>query len=155
MAEHSARGQVEQGSSHPSLQETMLDHAREYGTVIHRPATLVDIAPGPNGLTVNFERGELTQTLVAGIVLGADGTLSKSRSLIGIATNRNRLHHWFAGVLIDGFGGDPDRRIRPWSPAVDSSYCRKETAALVLISRSCRRELRRSGPTDQAVPCWS
>lgn len=108
MAEHSARGQVEQGSSHPSLQETMLDHAREYGTVIHRPATLVDIAPGPNGLTVNFERGESTQTLVAGIVLGADGTLSKSRSLIGIATNRNRLHHWFAGVLIDGFGGDPD-----------------------------------------------
>ncbi|HEX3301907.1 MAG TPA: FAD-dependent monooxygenase, partial [Thermomicrobiales bacterium] len=31
MAEHSARGQVEQGSFHPRLQETMLDYAREQG----------------------------------------------------------------------------------------------------------------------------
>ena len=108
MAEHSARGQVEQGSFHPKLQETMLDHARECGTVVHRPTTLVNIAPGPDDSTITFECGGSTQTLVAGIVLGADGTNSKSRSLFGIATNRNRLHHWFAGVLIDGFGGDPD-----------------------------------------------
>jgi 2-polyprenyl-6-methoxyphenol hydroxylase-like FAD-dependent oxidoreductase len=108
MAEHSAHGQVEQGSFHPRLQETMLDYAREQGVIVHRPATLVDIAPSPNGIAVRFERDGSTGSLITGIVLGADGTHSKTRSLAGIATNRDRLHHWFAGILIDGFGGDPD-----------------------------------------------
>jgi 2-polyprenyl-6-methoxyphenol hydroxylase-like FAD-dependent oxidoreductase len=108
MAEHSARGQVEQGSFHPRLQETMLGTAREQGAVVYRPAILVDITPGSEGLTVTFEHDGSTQSLVAGMVLGADGTHSKTRSLAGIATHRDRLHHWFAGLLIDGFAGDPD-----------------------------------------------
>jgi 2-polyprenyl-6-methoxyphenol hydroxylase-like FAD-dependent oxidoreductase len=108
MAEHSARGQVEHGSSHPRLQESMLGYARKQGAVVYRPATLVDITPSSEGMTVTFEQDGSSRSLVAGIVLGADGTHSKTRSLAGIATNKDRLHHWFAGVLIDGFAGDPD-----------------------------------------------
>ncbi|HET7055290.1 MAG TPA: NAD(P)/FAD-dependent oxidoreductase [Thermomicrobiales bacterium] len=108
MAEHSARGHVEQGVFHPTLQETMLVYAREHRVSVYRPASLVALDRRDDRVFVGVEQDGETISLAAQIVIGADGTHSKTRSQVGIATEKDVLHHWFAGVLIDGFGGDPD-----------------------------------------------
>jgi 2-polyprenyl-6-methoxyphenol hydroxylase-like FAD-dependent oxidoreductase len=108
MAEHSARGHVEQGVFHPTLQETMLAYAREHRVSVYRPASLVAIERRDDRAIVAFEQDGVISSLTAQMVIGADGTHSKTRSLVGIATEKDSLHHWFAGVLIDGFGGDAD-----------------------------------------------
>jgi 2-polyprenyl-6-methoxyphenol hydroxylase-like FAD-dependent oxidoreductase len=108
MAEHSARGHVEQGVFHPTLQETMLAYAREHRVSVYRPASLVALDRRDDRVFVGIEQDGETISLAAQIVIGADGTHSKTRSQVGIATEKDVLHHWFAGVLIDGFGGDPD-----------------------------------------------
>jgi 2-polyprenyl-6-methoxyphenol hydroxylase-like FAD-dependent oxidoreductase len=59
-----------------------------------------------DGRRVTFARPEGAESIRARFVFGADGTHSKSRSLARIRTERDAMHHWFAGVLIDGFGGD-------------------------------------------------
>jgi 2-polyprenyl-6-methoxyphenol hydroxylase-like FAD-dependent oxidoreductase len=108
MAEHSARGHVEQGVFHPTLQETMLAYAREHRVSVYRPASLVALDRRDDRVIVGIDQGGEAISLAAQIVIGADGTHSRTRAQVGIATEKDTLHHWFAGVLIDGFGGDPN-----------------------------------------------
>lgn len=106
--EQSARGHGEAGVFHPQLQETMLLHAKGQGATVLRPGSLKTFARSDSGVTVTFEENGSVSSLGARFVIGADGTHSKTRSLCGIKFQRDPHHHWFAGVLVNHFGGDEE-----------------------------------------------
>jgi 2-polyprenyl-6-methoxyphenol hydroxylase-like FAD-dependent oxidoreductase len=106
-ADQSSRGNVEHGVFHPALQQRFLDHARGNGAYVLRPAAAQSLEHRPGGIELNVDGPGAPEPILAKVAIGADGTNSLVRSLVQIKTNRDKHHHWFAGLLIDGFAGDP------------------------------------------------
>jgi 2-polyprenyl-6-methoxyphenol hydroxylase-like FAD-dependent oxidoreductase len=106
-AEQSARGNVEHGVFHPALQQAFVDHARSKGADVFRPATFEFIRYHHRDIHLMLDTSGKGDSIRCRVVIGADGTNSRVRTLAQIRANRDKRHHWFAGLLIDGFAGDP------------------------------------------------
>jgi 2-polyprenyl-6-methoxyphenol hydroxylase-like FAD-dependent oxidoreductase len=95
--EDSARGHSECGVAFPRLQQAMLDLAAQSGVAVHRPVAMSGISQITNGWQVELDSGS---RLSARLLIGADGSHSRTRTLLGIKATSDPRHHWFAGLLI-------------------------------------------------------
>ncbi len=86
---------------HPSLQTAMLEHARQSGVHVLRPARVTEFSRGSTlRLRVASEAGDYD--LHARLVIGADGRQSAARRWVGARTVREPVHHQVGGCLLDG-----------------------------------------------------
>ena len=99
-ADDSAGGHSECGVSHPRLQEALLEHAERAGAAVFRPVAMLAILAARDGWDVDLADG---QRISARLLIGADGSHSRTRTLLGIKSKVDPRHHWFAGLLIGGF----------------------------------------------------
>ena len=113
---------------HPAMQEVLLQAAAESGAEVRRGARVVNVEPG-NPPAVMVEHGGHTETIQAGIVVGADGRASMVRKWAGFDTRIDRGWLNVSGVLFESlptpgdtasFQFNPDKgRLAFWFPQRD------------------------------------
>ena len=87
---------------HPDLCQVLLDAATEAGATCHRGVEVATLALGPTpSITWRTAEGEPHHNRCR-LVVGADGRNSFVRRQLGIALARDRPHHLFSGLLVDG-----------------------------------------------------
>ncbi len=91
---------------HPTLQQALLDHAREAGAVVLRPARVTAFRGGERPELEIVAGGE-TATVRARLVVGADGRTSAARRWVGAATETDPVHHAVGGCLLAGVDLEP------------------------------------------------
>jgi menaquinone-9 beta-reductase len=90
---------------HPSMQETLIEAARDAGAEVWRGAVVTEVCPGnPPGVTVRHDG--TVHSLTGRLVAGADGRRSKVRSWGGFTTQRDANTLLIAGVVVSGLPGD-------------------------------------------------
>lgn len=97
-ADDSIDGLPELGVSHPRLQEASIAWAATQGAEIRRPAKVVSIRLD-SGVEVDLRAGDVTETIHASWIVGADGKESTVRRWIGARTEQDAVHHRFGGGL--------------------------------------------------------
>jgi menaquinone-9 beta-reductase len=104
-ADDSPDGLEEWTIFHPALQQALLDHAREAGATVLRPARAIAFRGGDRPeLEVAADGG--SATIRARLVVGADGRTSAARRWVGAATQADPVHHAVGGCLLDGVNLD-------------------------------------------------
>lgn len=110
-------GHVELGIFHPALQQALLDHARDAGATVLRPARVTAYRGGDRPeIEVATDKGSIT--VRARLVVGADGRTSAARRWLGAATLTDPVHHAIGGCLLDGVDLDPSRTHAARSPGM-------------------------------------
>jgi 2-polyprenyl-6-methoxyphenol hydroxylase-like FAD-dependent oxidoreductase len=83
---------------HPSMQQTLLDAARDAGAEVRRGVTVVGLETGDApALMIRTENGD--ERVQAKLVVGADGRRSVMRRLAGFTPNQDASRLIIAGVL--------------------------------------------------------
>jgi len=96
-------GEVSLNIYHPTMQEALLDRARESGAEVKRGATVTGVDAGlGRAPTATFEHDGERQTVSASVVVGADGRASQVRGWCGFEPKRNPDLLTIAGVLLQG-----------------------------------------------------
>jgi 2-polyprenyl-6-methoxyphenol hydroxylase-like FAD-dependent oxidoreductase len=85
---------------HPAMQEALLKLASDSGAEVRRGVTVTSIVPGDSP-RVEFKHDDLSTSLEARVVVGADGRNSHARSWCGFQPNRDPDRLVIAGVLLE------------------------------------------------------
>lgn len=93
--------------SHPRLQEVLIRAAADEGAHVFRPATATP-ERADSGWTLTVETGEKTAQVRSRLLVGADGKNSTTRKLVDARISRDRIHHQFGGLLLEGVDLPPD-----------------------------------------------
>ncbi len=102
-------GDVVWGVDHPGLQESLIEHARDAGATVIRPAKALRPERLSSGLLeLQAHAGDSVTSCCARLVVGADGKNSGARRWIGAAAIVDPVHHVLAGCLVEGIDLDPD-----------------------------------------------
>jgi menaquinone-9 beta-reductase len=86
---------------HPQACQALHDEAESRGACCLRGVTDVVVATGP-AASVSYTHGGERQTARARVVVGADGRGSTVRQQAGVALHEDPMHHFLAGMLVDG-----------------------------------------------------
>ena len=93
---------------HPALQQALLDHARDVGATVFRPARVTEFRGGVRPeLEIVGDGGPVA--LRPRLVVGADGRTSAARRWVGAATRTDPIHHAVGGCLLEAVDLDPQR----------------------------------------------
>ena len=90
---------------HPDLCQALFDHASAVGAATVRPVASVSVSiPDRVGerRTVAFTSDGVEHAVTARLVVAADGRNSSVRRQLGLKLARDKPHHNFSGLLIDG-----------------------------------------------------
>ena len=102
-------GDVVWGIDHPALQETLFQQAAAHGARAFRPAKALAPTRDARGtivLPIVSEAG--AKEIRARLVVGADGRESGVRRWLGARAERDPVHHFIGGCLVEGIDLDPD-----------------------------------------------
>lgn len=86
---------------HPAMQSALLDHARDCGVRVLRPARVTNFSRAPQ-CRLQVVTDAATYDVCARLVIGADGRDSTTRRWVGARTIREPIHHQVGGCLLDG-----------------------------------------------------
>ena len=101
-------GHVELGIFHPAMQQALLDHARDAGALVLRPARVTAFC-GVDRPELEIATDGGPVAIRARLVVGADGRTSAARRWVGAATLNDPTHHAIGGRLLDGVDLDSRR----------------------------------------------
>ena len=88
--------------SHPLLQQALIEHAEAAGVRVIRPAALVDLNWDSNQPIAKVQHDEDTTEFRPDLVVGADGSRSLVRRLLGGTGVADTPHHSIGGALVQG-----------------------------------------------------
>ncbi|HYH12798.1 MAG TPA: NAD(P)/FAD-dependent oxidoreductase [Thermomicrobiales bacterium] len=88
--------------SHPALQQALIEHAREAGARVLRPASLREVTWSSTQPVVAIDTTVETVTLTPRLLVGADGTHSAVRRQLGGEGKSDPPHHAIGGALLRG-----------------------------------------------------
>jgi len=100
---------------HPTMQETVLDMARQVGAEVRRGVSVRQVKPGHPPM-VTIEEGNTVRELTARIVVCADGKSSMGRSWGGFPTNRGKQRLFGAGVMFEEMRIPDDTGVIVFNP---------------------------------------
>ena len=103
---------------HPDMQEAILARAIASGAEVQRGATVLGIDAVPGRPSVTFEHDGKRQTLIARIVVGADGRASQMRAWGGFEVQRSPDLLTIAGTLIEGTNVPDDATYLAMGPGI-------------------------------------
>jgi len=87
--------------NHVTLQNTLLQTARDAGVQVYRPAIAKPVFQDNTWhVTIASSAGETS--IRAKLLIGADGQRSATRTLIGGSGRRDPIHHQMGGMLVQG-----------------------------------------------------
>lgn len=87
---------------HANLQQALLDEAEAAGATILRPATITDITWHDERPEIVVTSGSTTTTFRPKLLVGADGTQSRTRRFLGGIGVTDLPHHAIGGTLLGG-----------------------------------------------------
>jgi menaquinone-9 beta-reductase len=87
---------------HPDLQEALFAQAEQAGASMRRGASVEDLATRDGGWEVRFTEGGRQQSVMARVVVGADGKFSAMRQRGGFEVKRDPDFLRIAGALVSG-----------------------------------------------------
>jgi menaquinone-9 beta-reductase len=108
------------GFSHPEMQELLLQAAAQAGARVRRGAVATDIQPG-HPARVQFRESGKNESLLARLVVAADGRNSSACKWGGFTVNYEQHPFLFAGALLSGLA----------MPRHLAHYCFNPTIAMV------------------------
>lgn len=86
---------------HPALQEVLIRTAKAEGVRVFRPGTATP-SRVPDGWSLTIESDGASHLIFSRLLVGADGKNSVTRKVLGARAPRDRVHHQFGGMLVEG-----------------------------------------------------
>jgi 2-polyprenyl-6-methoxyphenol hydroxylase-like FAD-dependent oxidoreductase len=105
---------------HPDVCQVLLDAAGDAGAEALRGVDHVEVTPGEPA-TVRFATASGERQVSARLVVAADGRGSTVRRQLGVELHRDRPHHLFSGLLVDGADAWPEH-LQMIGTAADVHY---------------------------------
>lgn len=149
-----ADGWSEWSVSHPALQEQLKARLIERGQRVLQPAELVSVRPGSGSAEADVVVGDATETILARLVIGADGQRSRVRRLIGGGVTRDPVSRKLGGVLVDGVDLNPGRTHQAFIPGgMAIVFRRAEGRARVYFATNAARadEMQQGGAAQGII----
>jgi menaquinone-9 beta-reductase len=87
---------------HPDACQVLLDSATAAGATVVRGITGVAVEAGDRPGATYLDADGARHEVRARLVVGADGRNSAVRRQLGLPLEKDRPHHWFSGLLVDG-----------------------------------------------------
>ena len=92
---------------HPAACNALNMSAVAAGAAVLRDVDVHAVTAGARP-SVTYRHNGVEHTATARLIIGADGRNSWSRGHLGFTLHRDKPHHWFAGMLVEGANGWPD-----------------------------------------------